>query len=249
MEHAYTGDQMKIFTDTEKWDDKWFRGLSPATKLVYLYICDRSDHAGVWEFDEELLRLHTRIKNVNEKIWLHELSPKVIKLPNGKWWIKNYISFQNPRGISKKFKHCAPIFRSLEKNNVTLTSKDCEVEIIEEEKDSFDYKNIQEAWNRKVGNTKNLGGKLSRVPSVNKMTEPRKRAIRSAIKDGVDIYSLFTEVGNSNFLSGVVADFVATFDWVMKPQNIIKIMEGNYKNGTNEVIGCHTDEEYNRESF
>lgn len=248
MAHAYTGDSMKIFTDTEKWDDQWFRALPPVVKLVYLYICDRSDHAGVWEYDEELLALHTKIKTIDKETWLKHLDPKVIVLPNGKWWIVNYISFQNPRGISKSNKMCVPIYRSIEKNKIEYDIG-VEVNAVKEEKSDIDYENIMEAWNKKVGDRRNLDGKLSRVPSVNKITEPRKRAIKSALKDGVDIYALFTEVGNSKFLSGVVADFVATFDWVMKPKNIIKIMEGNYKNGTNEVIGCHTDEEYNRESF
>ena len=115
--------QMKIFTDSSKWDDKWFRGLSPATKIIYLYLCDMSDHAGVWEFDGDLMRLHIKLRHEDydddtiENL-LDGLSDKVTRLPNGKYWITNYISFQNPKGISRRFNHCIPIYRSLEKNGI-----------------------------------------------------------------------------------------------------------------------------------
>lgn len=36
----------------------------------------------------------------------------------------------------------------------------------------------------------------------------------------------------SDFLSGRSGKFTATFDWVLEPKNIIKILEGNYENGS-----------------
>jgi len=44
----------KRFTDTEKWSDPWFRGLTPQLKCLWGYICDRCDNAGVWKIDKEL---------------------------------------------------------------------------------------------------------------------------------------------------------------------------------------------------
>lgn len=45
----------KRFTDTNKWDQPWFRKLTPKMKCVWSYLCDRCDHAGVWEIDIETL--------------------------------------------------------------------------------------------------------------------------------------------------------------------------------------------------
>ena len=43
----------KRFTDTDKWNNKWFRHLTYAQKYMYLYLCDKCDIAGFLEIDEE----------------------------------------------------------------------------------------------------------------------------------------------------------------------------------------------------
>ena len=46
------------FTKTEKWQDKWFRNLTPIAKLLFLYICDNCDCAGFWEIDLPLAAIY-----------------------------------------------------------------------------------------------------------------------------------------------------------------------------------------------
>lgn len=42
----------KRFTDTELWkNQRWFRKLTPFYKLVFCYIKDQCNHAGVWRID------------------------------------------------------------------------------------------------------------------------------------------------------------------------------------------------------
>jgi hypothetical protein len=43
--------KMKRFTETQKWDDPWFRDLPPKLKLAFLFIIDACDNAGFWEVD------------------------------------------------------------------------------------------------------------------------------------------------------------------------------------------------------
>lgn len=44
------GDIMsKRFTDTEKWKDDWFFSLTANEKLLWFYILDNCDHAGIWK--------------------------------------------------------------------------------------------------------------------------------------------------------------------------------------------------------
>lgn len=39
----------KRFTDTNKYKDPWFRKLEPKLKVLFLFMCDDCDHAGVWK--------------------------------------------------------------------------------------------------------------------------------------------------------------------------------------------------------
>lgn len=42
------------FTITEKWTaDKWFKGLSAPAKLLFIYLYENCDCAGIWEIDLE----------------------------------------------------------------------------------------------------------------------------------------------------------------------------------------------------
>lgn len=41
----------KVFTDTEIWNQRWFKRMSPGNKLAYNYIKDRCNHAGIWSMD------------------------------------------------------------------------------------------------------------------------------------------------------------------------------------------------------
>jgi hypothetical protein len=38
-------------TDTNKWKDKWFRGLNPLEKILFIYLTENCDNAGFFEID------------------------------------------------------------------------------------------------------------------------------------------------------------------------------------------------------
>lgn len=44
----------KRFTDSEKWRDPWFTELAPEMKLLWLYLLDNCDHAGIWKVNRKL---------------------------------------------------------------------------------------------------------------------------------------------------------------------------------------------------
>lgn len=70
------------------------------------------------------------------------------------------------------------------------------------------------------------------LPKVRDLTEPRKKAIKSALKrlGQEGLIELFRKTAASDFLSGRKNDWHATFDWILKPANLTKIIEGNYDN-------------------
>jgi predicted phage replisome organizer len=77
------------------------------------------------------------------------------------------------------------------------------------------------------------------LTKVKGLTEGRKSAIKARYKDlnySMDkVKEYFTQVQKSDFLTGKVEredkrPFKATFDWVIKSANYVKIIEGNYEN-------------------
>ena len=75
-------------------------------------------------------------------------------------------------------------------------------------------------------------------PAVIKLTEARKRAIKARLKDyGLDeIKRAFSLAGQSDFLKGS-SGWQASFDWLMKPANMTKVLEGNYTNRASPAGG------------
>jgi len=63
------------------------------------------------------------------------------------------------------------------------------------------------------------------VTHPDRLTEHRRRLIYAAEKDGVDFELLFSKLRASPFLYGKPG---IGFDWVMKPENRQKVLEGNY---------------------
>ena len=76
-----------------------------------------------------------------------------------------------------------------------------------------------DAWNK-------LG-----LSKVQKLTDTRKRALRNRIKDfGEDgVLKAINLVKQSDFLMGRKKDWRATFDWLMEPRNMTKVIEGQYQ--------------------
>lgn len=75
-------------------------------------------------------------------------------------------------------------------------------------------------------------------PAVIKLTETRKRAIKARLKDyGLDeIKRAFSLAEQSDFLKGSCG-WQASFDWLMKPANMTKVLEGNYTNRASPAGG------------
>ena len=75
---------------------------------------------------------------------------------------------------------------------------------------------------------------LPDLPRVEKLSDARKRRMAKLLKDDLpDINfwrDFFRRVNSSDFLTGKVNGFKASFDWIIKPENALKIREGNYDN-------------------
>ena len=87
---------------------------------------------------------------------------------------------------------------------------------------AFDYQKLVDSFN----------GICLSLPKVTKLTRSRKRQIQSALRMlDCDAESFFRRIEASDFLTGRNGGWNGcSFDWILKPQNLVKICEGNYDN-------------------
>lgn len=84
----------KRFTDTEKWEDPWFRNLLSDYQRFWIYILDRCDNAGVWKVDFEAAEFYLKQDCKQEEL-LQVFKDRVVPFDNdSRWFIPKFISFQ-----------------------------------------------------------------------------------------------------------------------------------------------------------
>ncbi len=81
-------------TDTDKWKKRFLRELKPQHKLLWFYILDDCNHAGIWDVDIEVASIR-----VGEEL-IYDMLPqafldKIVVFDNGdKWFIPEFLEFQ-----------------------------------------------------------------------------------------------------------------------------------------------------------
>lgn len=84
----------KRFTDSDKWKKPWFRRLQPAHKLLWSYILDNCDHAGIWDVDFDLASYHIG-EDVNQLDAMEDLRKQYLPFACGKkWFVVDFVDFQ-----------------------------------------------------------------------------------------------------------------------------------------------------------
>tara|TARA_R100001463_G_scaffold34534_4_gene75833 strand:+ start:2706 stop:3356 length:651 start_codon:yes stop_codon:yes gene_type:complete len=84
----------KRFTDTDKWKKGFIKNLPAKYKLLWLYILDDCNHAGIWDTDFEVASIRIGSK-INEKEAAQVLGEQIKIFDGGnKWFIPKFIDFQ-----------------------------------------------------------------------------------------------------------------------------------------------------------
>lgn len=88
-----------------------------------------------------------------------------------------------------------------------------------------EFQHFADTFNSKVKGTS--------IPQIRDLSDTRIRAIKNRAKEygGIEaLEAILDKVVASDFLTGRKNDFCASFDWIFKKANFIKILEGNYDN-------------------
>ena len=119
----------KRFTTNEKWRDRWFASLPLEFKLLWLFLCDTCDAAGVWPINLNDARSCIFEPNHDTRIlqgfqladierhFFNPEHPRLIAISPEKWWIPAFIYFQ----YSKLSVDCKPhkyIWESIRRHNL-----------------------------------------------------------------------------------------------------------------------------------
>ena len=82
----------KRLTDTEIWMKEWFRELPPQLKLLWKYLTDRCDPAGIWQADFYLAKVFIGDDVTPDS--LEKFGDRIIKLTEKKYLIRDFVRFQ-----------------------------------------------------------------------------------------------------------------------------------------------------------
>ena len=163
----------------------------------------------------------------------------MIEIINDMLHISNWEKYQNVEGMDKiREQTRLRVAKHREKQkrlgcNVTVTQGNATDKIrieeeknkirIEEEKKTIDYQKIVNMYN-------DICISFSKV---SKLSDARKKSIKARLNtyNYDDFKTLFTKAEASNFLKGKNSrDWQANFDWLIKDNNMAKVLDGNYDN-------------------
>jgi len=111
----------KRFIDTKIWDKAWFRRLTPQTKLIWIYLLTRCDHAGIWDADWEAAEFFIGDK-VSYRRLPQVITEKMKEIKNGKqYFIPSFVDFQYGELKENSKPHLSVIKRLKEKGLITVS--------------------------------------------------------------------------------------------------------------------------------
>lgn len=101
----------KRFTDTDKWKKPFIRSLPVSYRLLWFYVLDDCDLAGLWQVDFEIAQIRIGCQLEQAKA-LDYFKDHIILIDEGeKWFIPAFLEFQYGSQLSKTNN----IFKSIEK--------------------------------------------------------------------------------------------------------------------------------------
>ena len=112
----------KRFTDTDKWKDEWYTELPNDYKIIWQYLLDTCDNAGIYKRNIKLLNIMCNT-NVSETDILNAFKLRVTPISDEKWIINKFCVFQyGPDFLESKNKAVISVVNKLIENNLYQSS-------------------------------------------------------------------------------------------------------------------------------
>jgi uncharacterized protein YdaU (DUF1376 family) len=200
-----------------------------------------------------LHEIKTLLGPQDENIWETVLRKKFIQDSEGKYYNKKLEDVINKRraytesrrnnlkkGASHKGEHMGDDMephmgngngnRNINRNKIGVQGE--EKDDPAEGKDPIDFQFIVDSYHH-------LCPKMNKVVVINKLREGLMNA-RVGEYGKQKVIEVLRLAGESNFLNGINDKaWKADFEWIMRPQNFVKVMEGKYKNNGSSISTIH----------
>lgn len=151
--------------------------------------------------------------------------------------LANWAAYQNKDGLDKireqtrkrvaKHRENQKLLASSVTSNVTVTKSNATDIEKESDKEKDRDNNISSDLQSVVDLYHSI---CVSFPSVRSLSDARKKAVKARLKTYSldDFKTVFEKAEASSFLKGVDGGWQASFDWLIKEANMLKVLEGNY---------------------
>lgn len=82
----------KRLTDSEKWNDDWYISLNNDYRIIWQWLLDNCNHAGICKRSMKLLNMMCNT-SISEQEMIENMSGRVIAIDNN-WFIPKFLKFQ-----------------------------------------------------------------------------------------------------------------------------------------------------------
>ena len=221
-------------------DSDAFLDMPLSTQSLYFHLSMRADDDG---FNNNPKKVQRMIGASDDDLKLLILKKFIIPFDNGiivikHWKIHNYI--RNDRYKETVYQEEKAMLKVKENKSYTLgipngyqmdtqvsIGKDSigkdSIEIEEGEREKIDYQKIVNMYNNTCVS----------FPKITKLSDARKKAIKARLNTYTydDFKQLFEKAQASDFLKGKNnRNWQPNFDWLIKDNNMVKVLDGNYDN-------------------
>lgn len=113
------------FTETEKWNDAWFSGLKPLSKLLFLYLCDQCDVAGFLEINLRKICFDLGIGKQEAEKSLTEVETRLLYSKDKRFvFVLNFLKHQKNQKLNPSNNAHRGIIKRLEDNLLLFDFED-----------------------------------------------------------------------------------------------------------------------------
>ena len=111
----------KRFMDNTIFDKSWYRKLPVRLKIVWFYLINKCNHAGIWECDVDLLSFQIGDEYTLEEI-LEAFGDNLKEIGDNKIYITKFIEFQYGLPLNPKVKVHHSVLKLLDKSGIELAN-------------------------------------------------------------------------------------------------------------------------------